>query len=433
MKKMSKSIKRKGFAVIIASVVVVFLIIIVFMGSAAIIGDHKGAGDTGEMITEASAPGFVATTTGPASGVCSNVLANAQTYFGLSYSQKQPHCGSNTAGKTGVQWLDCSGFTSRVYRDSGLAPASGWCLSTGTIPSASFLTKVTGNINEAKTMAQPGDLILMDGHVVMYAGEAAKNIQLIYASRGKDAGGPQEYPARIWNTASRRGFLGLYRSKSCSGPVVAKVVNNKTVTIDPGHPSDVGKGTSNSSTNIKEVQVVYDIALKTKAILESKGYKVIMTKSSVNQRVTNQRRAEIANESGSSAFVRIHLNSGDYAGSFVEYPDRTGTYKGKTGPPASVLAPSKKLSETLAKTIKSATGLKSQGAKTEASVSTTNESIKQAGVLVGSLYTEVPTGTIEVIGINTSATNARWVADSTNQQKVATGIANGIIEFLSSK
>lgn len=56
MKKMSKPTKRKGFAVIIACVVVLLLIVLAFVGSAAIIGDHKGAGDTGEMITDQNNP-----------------------------------------------------------------------------------------------------------------------------------------------------------------------------------------------------------------------------------------------------------------------------------------------------------------------------------------------------------------------------------------
>lgn len=437
--------KLRGYiGIIIACVVVIFLIVLFFVGSAALIAEHKGAGDTGGMITEENAPGFVATNTGAVSGVCSDVLTNAQIYFGVPYTKnnKETHCGNlNTFGRTGVDWLDCSGFTSRVYHDSGLAPATGWCLTTASIPSASFLTKVTSDLSQAPSLAQPGDLILTGHHVVMYV-----NSNTTYASRGKSAGGPQKIsPVNPWNPKSLNktgGWRGLYRAKGCSGSTIAKTTptNNKTVTLDPGHPSEVGPGTDNTATKpkITEVQVVYDIALKTKAILESKGYKVVMTKSSVGPTVTNQRRAEIANESGSSAFVRIHLNSGDYAGSFVEYPDRTGTYKDKTGkvktgPPASVLAPSRKLSETLAKTIKSSTGLKSKGAIPEAKVSTSNESIKQAGVLVGSLYTEVPTGTIEVIGIHDSADNAKWVANPANQQKVATGIANGIIEFLSSK
>ena len=43
-----------------------------------------------------------------------------------------------------------------------------------------------------------------------------------------------------------------------------------------------------------EIQGVYRVAIQLAARLRAEGYRVVMTKSSENQRVTNKRRAEIA-------------------------------------------------------------------------------------------------------------------------------------------
>ena len=155
-----------------------------------------------------------------ASGSCSNIISNATAYFGLPYHHAG--CGPNTVGPAGVTALDCSAYSSRVYHDSGVTPTTGWCATTAVIPGASFLTLVSSDVNTAKKSVQPGDLILMPGHVVMYGGESG-NVQSIYESSGEHAGpnhnqniGPHLAHYNIWSQVGRAGGLvGVYRAKSC--------------------------------------------------------------------------------------------------------------------------------------------------------------------------------------------------------------------------
>jgi hypothetical protein len=168
-------------------------------------GDLKNGG--GCIATEPTAP--------IPAGSCSNILTKAQSYFGIDYNEANPHCGNlNTSGPSNVKWLDCSGFTSRSYHDAGVSPASGWCVTTPTIPNTSFLKQIANNVTSAKQLNQPGDMILMNGHVVMFGGLNSKGVPIVYESSTYGTG-PHQKAYDIYKYAFGRGFKGLYRSKSC--------------------------------------------------------------------------------------------------------------------------------------------------------------------------------------------------------------------------
>jgi N-acetylmuramoyl-L-alanine amidase len=80
----------------------------------------------------------------------------------------------------------------------------------------------------------------------------------------------------------------------------------KTVVIDAGHggrdPGAIGRN------GLKEKDVVLDIALKLKRLLESENIKVVMTRETDNF-VSLWRRAYIANNSGADFFISIHANA----------------------------------------------------------------------------------------------------------------------------
>ncbi|MCD4779680.1 MAG: N-acetylmuramoyl-L-alanine amidase [Candidatus Omnitrophica bacterium] len=79
-----------------------------------------------------------------------------------------------------------------------------------------------------------------------------------------------------------------------------------TVIIDPGHggkdPGALGR------SGLKEKDVVLDVALRTKSILEKKGLTVIMTRDR-DVFVPLQERTEIASDSKAQLFVSIHANA----------------------------------------------------------------------------------------------------------------------------
>src|SRR5208283_4615005 len=62
------------------------------------------------------------------------------------------------------------------------------------------------------------------------------------------------------------------------------------VCIDPGHPSEVGRGASGRVTT--ELHMNWVVALKLRDILKDQGYTVYLTKRSENQFVRNHDRAE---------------------------------------------------------------------------------------------------------------------------------------------
>ena len=53
------------------------------------------------------------------------------------------------------------------------------------------------------------------------------------------------------------------------------------------------------------------LAKKVQAILEEKGYQVIMTRTEHDVDISNVERAKIANEAKADAFIRIHANGVD--------------------------------------------------------------------------------------------------------------------------
>ena len=94
--------------------------------------------------------------------------------------------------------------------------------------------------------------------------------------------------------------------------------NNKVIVIDPGHGGIDGGAKSENGVIEKDINL--SISLKTKAALESKGYKVIMTRSedvglyTEGKKVREKKiedlgnRVKIKKENQCDAFISIHQN-----------------------------------------------------------------------------------------------------------------------------
>lgn len=125
--------------------------------------------------------------------------------------------------------------------------------------------------------------------------------------------------------------------------VLATLVLAPTVCIDPGHPSENGVGTKGKT--LTEVAVCWDVAVRMRDRLEAEGVRVVMTKGSANEKVTNKRRAEIGNEAKATLMVRLHCDAAASRGFSVYYPARKGTVGGFTGPSLWVLGASKRAAQ----------------------------------------------------------------------------------------
>ncbi len=201
---------------------------------------------------------------------------------------------------------------------------------------------------------------------------------------------------------------------------------NRTVCIDPGHPSEVNSGNAvqNGTT---ETHIDWAVAKKLQKLLVSKGFRVVMTKNHESQLVRNRNRAQIANRAKAGLMVRLHCDTGNDRGFALYYPDRTGTISGMTGPGENVRLQSRKAAENLAEAMEKELGgdLKSGGVRGD---SKTFVGGKQ-GALTGSVFSKVPVVTIEMVTLSRSA-DAIFIKSEAGQNKMAQAIANGVESFL---
>ncbi len=92
--------------------------------------------------------------------------------------------------------------------------------------------------------------------------------------------------------------------------------------LDPGH-GGTDSGAVNTKYNLTEKAQTLDVALKLKALLESEGYTVCMTRTG-DETLSNNDRYTYANTTGAPVLVSIHMN-----GSSNSSHDYTTTLFGK--------------------------------------------------------------------------------------------------------
>jgi len=203
------------------------------------------------------------------------------------------------------------------------------------------------------------------------------------------------------------------------------------VCIDPGHPSEGNAGTT-VQNGLREVEVVYDVATALAAQLESDGTATtVLTRDfrsyDGETRVTNRRRAEIANENGAALFLRLHCDTGGGHGFAVYYPDREGDKNGRTGPPQPLRVESLRAAEAVHGAMAAVLSdtLRDNGVKGE---SRTYVGSRQ-GALTGSIYSEVPAVTVEMVVLS-QADDATFIGSEEGQQRMARALADGVQAYL---
>lgn len=119
-----------------------------------------------------------------------SIIAQAQKYVGIPYKQIGGHCGPNTIGPSGVTFVDCSGFVSRVYRDLGL-------LSPNACYDTLDLTTRPSDFQEiSASQIQTGDVVISgivngvkssQAHAVIYvSGDVTKKFTIWESGGGGD-------------------------------------------------------------------------------------------------------------------------------------------------------------------------------------------------------------------------------------------------------
>lgn len=202
------------------------------------------------------------------------------------------------------------------------------------------------------------------------------------------------------------------------------------VCLDPGHqahantdPEPIGPKSSETKPKVTggaagvvtrqpEYELVLDVATRVKALLEAQRVKVVMTRTSSDVDVSNSERAEVANDAGADLFVRIHADSNtnaDISGASTLYP---GGNEWVEPIEADSLAAARIVHEALV----TATGAADRG-------------IVKRSDLAGFNYCEVPAVLVEM-GFLSNPVEDRRLAEDTYRDKVAQGIADGVMSWL---
>lgn len=166
------------------------------------------------------------------------------------------------------------------------------------------------------------------------------------------------------------------------------------------------QGTAADGTVYLERDINLQVTLKTKAVLEARGYTVVLT----NRQLTNSERALEASASGASIYVRIHCNGSD------DHSVRgLLTYSTKPGNPYhsdALIAECERLSVLIGQYASAATGARNIG-------------VLNGNDMTGSNWSTIPVTIIEM-GFMTNVEECTLLASPDYQEKLAIGMANGI-------
>jgi N-acetylmuramoyl-L-alanine amidase len=190
------------------------------------------------------------------------------------------------------------------------------------------------------------------------------------------------------------------RNPSPSAPLPTIQNGRVVVAIDPGHgggdPGAVGIG------NIQEADVVLDIAQQVAGILEQQGVQAILTRSDDTE-IELQPRVDTAEQANATLFVSIHANAID-----MSRPDVNGTstYYFSSGVG---------LAETVQDSIVQATG------QTDRGIHTARFYVLRK--------TSMPSILVETAFV-TGDSDAKNLADAGWRSRMATAIANGVLQYL---
>ena len=191
--------------------------------------------------------------------------------------------------------------------------------------------------------------------------------------------------------------------------------NYGTEPLGPGSSemkTKVSSGTQGVSTRIPEYKLNLTVSLQLCDELVSRGYTVIMIRTSNEVDITNVERAKIANDAKADAFVRIHANAAE--SSSVEGAE-TICMTPNNPYNSNLYSVSRKLSDCVLNNLTSVTGAKKRA-------------VWETDTMTGINWAEVPVTIVEM-GFMTNPKEDEKLNDADYQKKIVKGIADGIDEF----
>lgn len=200
------------------------------------------------------------------------------------------------------------------------------------------------------------------------------------------------------------------------------------VCIDPGHqakgnkePEEIGpgagetkpkvsSGTYGPASGLNEYELNLTVSLQLKEELIKRGYQVVMTRESHDVNISNHERADIAAAAGAEILVRIHANGDDnpaIKGALTMAPTYHNPYLSQD-----IIEKSNRLSQLVIDAYCQESGFKNLG-------------VQQYNNMSGINWAKMPVTIVEM-GFMTNTEDDLKMADSSEQEDMVRGMANGI-------